>query len=180
MKPGQSQFNPMSQTFVDQVHEIHKMTLDPDIGGSTYHPHSASILPVYYPPDRKPGNPDVYVVGGATDPDTGKRFPTHSALSAGQFTTKDVEHNILRTAIAAHKSGDKNLSAGTWRVTSSEGEPAHPREGQVDLDVSDIHPTEKGALHVAEHRGEEAIFGNQGAREVLTKHSPKHPDYKKS
>lgn len=170
----------MSQTFVEQAHEIHRMTLDPDIGGSTYHPHTASILPVYYPPDRSPGNPDVYIVGGATDPATGERFKTHSALSSEQFTPKDVENNIMRTAIAAHRSGDTTLSAGTWRVTSNEGEPAHPREGQVDLDVSDIHKTEKGAANVATHRGEEAFFGNQGAREILTKHSPKHPDYKKS
>lgn len=178
MKPGQSQFNPMSQTFVDQTKEIHRMTLDPDIGGSTYHPHTASIMPVYYPPDRSHGNPDVYVVGGAPNPATGQRFPTHSALSSEQFSRQDVENNIMRTALSSYQSGDTSLSAGTWKVTSNEGEPPHPREGQVDLDVADIHPTEKGALDVAEHRGEEAIFGNQGAREILTRHSPKHPDYK--
>jgi hypothetical protein len=174
-----SKFNPMSQHFVDQTKEIREMTLDPDIGGSSYIPHKGSILPVYYPPDRSEGNPDVHVVGGAPESRTGKRFPTHSALSGEQFSTGDVEANIYRTAIEAHQSKRPDLAAGTWNVTSSEGEPEHPRAGQVDMDVSDIHQNKADALKAAEERGEEAIFSNQGAEETLTKHSPKHPDYKK-
>jgi hypothetical protein len=175
--PNRSKFNPMSQTFVDQAREIHRMTLDPNIGGSTYHPHTASIMPVYYPPDRSPSNPDVFVAGGATDPDTGERFATHHVLSAEQFTPKHVEANMMRVGLASH--AEPGLTAGTWRVTNEEGEPEHPRAGQIDLDVSDLHPTEDSALAAATERGEESIFANQGARTIHTVHSPKHPDYRK-
>ena len=173
--PSRSAFNPMSQSFVNDVNEIHRMTLDPEIKGSTYHPHSGRLLPVYYPPDRSSGNPDVWVVGGAPNPETGARFPTHSVLSH-QFSPRDVESNIMRTALSAHSSGDTTLSAGTWHVPK---DPEDPTSGRVDLDVSDIHPEEKGAMKVATQRGEEAIFGNQGAVEKFTIHSPRHPDYQK-
>lgn len=169
--PDRSKFNPMSQKFVGDVAEIHEATLNPEAGGSTYHPHTASVMPVYYPPDRSPGNPDLWVVGGAPNPATGTRFPTVSALSSEQFTPALIESNIYRTANAAQH--DKSLSAGTWYVTGEKGKP-HEREGQIDLDVSDLWKDKDEALRTATERGEEAIFGNQGAVEEYTVHSPKY------
>jgi hypothetical protein len=163
----------MSQSYVEQVAEIRRMTLDPDVGGSTYHPHSATIMPVHYPPN--PNQPEIWVAGGAPDSRTGRRYPTVSKVNPTQFTPEAIESNILRAHLESQRSGDATIAAGTWRISEAD----HPRVGETDLDVSDLWPNEDSAVRVARKRGEETVFGNQGAVEVHTKHSPSHPKYRK-
>jgi hypothetical protein len=133
---------------------------------------------------KDPTKPDVFVVGGAPEPDEqghlGHRFPSH-VLSVEQFTPNAALGHVLKAHLAQNRvanTGGPEYGAGTWMP-----DEGHSQHGQVVLDIPDIHPggepwssAEDQAHEVATSRGEEEYLHNQGPGEwggefLKTKHS---------
>lgn len=176
-------FNPMSQKFVEDMQEFAKNTRNPDIGGATFSPRLNRNIGINFSGTPGPGEEksDLFIVGGAPQPGPngtlGPRFETKHVLSADQFTASHAEGGALRAAIAQYQNPETHYASGSWHITDE----AHPRRGQVDLDIPDIHPggppgsEEESVAHgLAEERGEEEYVRTQGPENPFrkTRHSP--------
>lgn len=176
-------FNPMSQKFVDDMNEFAANTKNPDIGGATYVPRMNRNVGINFGEKGESGAEpaDVFVVGGAPQPGTGEffgqRFPTQHVMSAHQFTASQAESGALRAATAQYQQPETLYSSGSWNITEED----HPRKGQVDLDIGDVHAggapgsaSQTIAHHIATGRGEEEYVHTQGPGErfIKTIHSP--------
>lgn len=112
--------------------------------------------------DRVPGGEKAWMVGGTSDPRTGKAFPTQ-LVDVGAPNPKLTAHDVLGTRDAmlpAARSwetkregtrGYKNAIYGTWKDDSL---------GRVDVDLSTKFNDERQAEDMMFSRKEYAIYDN--------------------
>lgn len=176
---------PEDDVLLQRAHQMFKETTES--GGSTMNVESGEFADPHWGDKPDPEKPSHYIVAGEPHPVTGERYPTRSVrmprrlLSDAQYAAMSDETRALPELkpehLVAHQltiqmdrrragqSGPTDASVGTWKVD----EPAHPRLGQVDLDVSSLHTDKFTADDLATRRGEEAVFGTNPGRNVPTR-----------
>jgi len=98
------------------------------------------------------GEDDGYMVGGATSPKTGTKFPARS-IPAEQFTPADAATHLAD--IQSNFPEDSTIHQGAWKENE-----------HVVLDAAEDVPDRGHAQLLGETRGEKAIFDVNRGKDI--------------
>ena len=127
-------------------------------GGATLDVQTGSLI------GNDPKGPHGYIVGGEPNA-SGNRIETQR-IPQSEFNQKTA-HKAAQSIVSS-ADNSPGLGVGGWFDTEQDSPP-------VEIDAVRVHPTLKGAMGLAQQRGERAVWSTKLQQEIRTKEYFKNP-----